>query len=158
QGGCGSRSEPRPGKRTGHGHFFAPASGLQRREGGPFVLVFSRPTRALMVLGLVASGGLVWLYVSGFHHLAAAREARRSDDGAAAESHLAACWRLPGFASTARLEEELLGVQQGDLRNEKELQARAARWSAESELILESLAKGCLATSQFNEARTYADA
>lgn len=122
------------------------------------MIVFSRPTRFVILLGLVAIGVVVALYVSTFRHLAVARHARRNDECAAAESHLAACWRLPGLFGAVALEHEFLGMQQGDLRDEEAWQARAARWSPDSVLILEALAKGSLATFQFNEAGTHAEA
>src|SRR5262245_61108737 len=96
--------------------------------------------------------------MTAFRNLAVARQARRDDDCAAAENHLAGCWPLPGLRGALQLETELLGLQQGDLRNEEAWQKRAERPSPESIPILEALAKGNLAASQFNEARNYADA
>jgi tetratricopeptide (TPR) repeat protein len=122
------------------------------------VIPFSWPARGAILVGLAAVGLIAALYVFAYRSLAVARQARRNDDCATAESHLAACWRLPGLAAAVTLEEELLGVQQGDLAGEKEWQARAARPSPDSVLILEAWAKGNLATFQFNEARTYAEA
>jgi tetratricopeptide (TPR) repeat protein len=125
---------------------------------GRFVRVFRSPGRALIVATLVAIGVLAGVYAFASRRLAAARQARRDDDCATAESQLAGCWRLPGLARAAALEHELLAVQQGELANEEAWQARAARQTPESAFILEALAKGNLATFQFNEARRYADA
>jgi tetratricopeptide (TPR) repeat protein/cytochrome c5 len=122
------------------------------------VIPFSRSVRVAILLGLAATAVAVALYVSSFRHLAAARDARRNDNCAAADSRLAACWRLPGLAGAVAMEEELLGVQQGDLRDEEAWRSRSARSSPDGVLILEALAKGNLATFQFNEARTYAEA
>lgn len=122
------------------------------------MIAFSRPKRFAMLLGLIAISIVAAPYIATFRNLAAARSARRNDQCAAAESHLASCWRLPGVSAALAFEHELLGTQQGDLRNEKTWQARAARWSPESVPILEALAKGNLATFQFNEARDYAEA
>src|SRR5262245_52724120 len=104
-----------------------------------------------MMLGLVAIGVVVGVYVSALRGLAAARQARRDDDCAAADGQLAACWRLPGLAGAVRLENELQGLQQGDLADEERWRARAARNSSEGALVLEALAKGNLASFQFNE-------
>jgi tetratricopeptide (TPR) repeat protein len=120
--------------------------------------VFARPVRAAVVLGLVVTAAVGLLYSVTYWRLAAARQARRDDDSALAETQLAACWPLPGLAGLLALEDELLGVQQGDLRNEDAWRARAVRPSSKCQLILEALAKGNLAQFQFNEARTYAEA
>jgi tetratricopeptide (TPR) repeat protein len=122
------------------------------------VLKFSWRVRIAAGLGVVASLVIVSLYVSTSLQLAAARRARRNDDCAVAEDQLAACWPLPGLRGALQLETELLGLQQGDLRNEEAWQKRAERPSPERVPILEALAKGNLAASQFNEARNYADA
>jgi len=111
-----------------------------------------------LVTGLILGIAIVaaaYAFTTG--RLFAAREARRDDDCAAAESCLAACWRLPGLRGAIDLEEQLLGVQQGDLRNEKEWHSRVAGNSADSRLILESLAKGNLARFQWMTAQSYAE-
>lgn len=89
--------------------------------------------------------------------LSAARQARRDDDCATAESCLAACWRLPGLRLAIELEDQLLAVQQGDLRNEKGWQSRAVDDSAASRLIREALAKGNLAHFQWTTAQGYTE-
>src|SRR5690349_805566 len=101
----------------------------------------SRPMCAL-VGGIIFFGValIAGTYLLSARRLAAAREARRDDDCSEAERWLAACWSLPGLRSALELEEQLLAVQQGDLRNEKEWQSRADGNSAESRLILEALA------------------
>jgi Tfp pilus assembly protein PilF len=118
----------------------------------------SRWTRISIVCVLLAIAAIVVAYAVTFARLAASRQARRDDDCAAADQGLAACWRLPAIASAIELEEELLGLQQGDLKQEKEWKARTDGPTNESILILEALAKGNLAASQFNEARAFADA
>jgi tetratricopeptide (TPR) repeat protein len=87
-----------------------------------------------------------------------ARQARRDDAYGLAESLLAACWHFPSLSTAIALEEELLAVQQGDLRNELALQSRALVREADRNLILEALAKGNLASFQWNEAQLRADA
>src|SRR4051812_33436721 len=82
-----------------------------------------RPSKRLLSTRSVVCGlaifavfGLIcWLYAHSIAELSSARDARRNDDCAAAEKHLAACWRLPGLGNSIDLEEALLGVQQGDL-------------------------------------------
>ena len=88
---------------------------------------FSWRLRAL-VSGILILGAafLAGAYLLSNRRLAAAREARRDDDCSGAERSLAACWRLPGLRRAIELEEQLLGVQQGDLRNEKEWETRVA--------------------------------
>jgi tetratricopeptide (TPR) repeat protein len=107
------------------------------------------------VLGLVG-GTICGLYFSTNSYLIAARAARRSENHAAAEHLLSACWRLPGLSRSIELENQLLGVQQGNLREEDHWRSQLQRPSGESSLILEALAKGSLATFRWNEAREYA--
>src|SRR5205814_8921688 len=57
-------------------------------------------------------------YVRTVHELSLSRKARQSDDYVAAEQHLAACWPLPGLRSAIALENDLAGIQQGDLTEE----------------------------------------
>jgi Tfp pilus assembly protein PilF len=117
---------------------------------------FSRRRDVLVagiVLGITCIAGA---YLLATHRLAAAREARRNDNCPQAERSLAACWRLPGLRSALELEEQLLAVQQGDLRNEKEWKSRSAGKSTEGRLILEALAKGNLAAFQWMTAEGYA--
>jgi tetratricopeptide (TPR) repeat protein/cytochrome c5 len=116
-----------------------------------------RWTRISIVCALCASAAVVVVYAAELARLSAARQARRDDNCAAADQDLATCWRLPGIVNAIDMEEELLGVQQGDLRQEKEWKKRSENPTDEGILILEALAKGNLATAQFNEARTYAD-
>ncbi len=120
-------------------------------------VLFASRRVAIVVLLLGLAVVALSYYVS-TQRLLAAREARRNDDNAQAESLLAACWRLPGFSSAIALEDELLGVQQGDLRNEPALQSRALSRSEEGHLILEALAKGNLASFRWQEAQLQADA
>src|SRR5678815_2208156 len=117
---------------------------------------FSWRLRAL-VGGILFGAFLAGTYLLSNRRLAAAREARRDDDCSQAERSLAACWRLPGLRSAIELEEQLLGVQQGDLRNEKEWETRVAGKSSDSRMILEALAKGNLATFQWTTAQNYAE-
>src|SRR5262245_10866040 len=138
--------------------FCGPVSATKNGQEEPSVLIIGRPIRIAAGLGLVAILIVVVLYVTAFRNLAAARQARRDDDCAAAEDHLAAFWPLPGLRGARELETDLLGVQQGDLRDEEAWKKRAERPSPERVPILEALAKGNLAASQFNEARNYADA
>jgi Tfp pilus assembly protein PilF len=118
-------------------------------------VTWPRVLAILLVLVLFAVAGF---YSSAIRHLNEAREARRNDDCAAAEQHLSACWPLPGILAALQLEDDLLGVQQGDLREENIWQQRAERAPTERHLILEALAKGNLATFQFNQGRDYAQA
>jgi tetratricopeptide (TPR) repeat protein len=114
--------------------------------------------KILALFAILVLATVVTLYVSTSLHLNLARDARRSDDCAAAEQNLAACWPMPGFTDWLKLEDDLLGIQQGDLRDENRWQQRAGHKPAERVLILEALAKGNLATFQFNQARDYANA
>src|SRR6478672_5353292 len=114
--------------------------------------------RVFGVIAVLILTAIAGLYSSANHHFYAARQARRNDDCAAAEQHLIACWQLPSLVAACKLEDELLGVQQGDLREEKSWQQRAERIPAERALIVEALAKGNLATFQFNQALDYANA
>src|SRR5262249_26718576 len=116
-----------------------------------------RPMRVLAGGTIVGITFIAGTYLLSARRLSAAREARRNDDCSKAERSLAACWRLPGLHSAIELENQLLAVQQGDLRDEKEWQSRAAGNSANSRLILESLAKGNLATFQWTTAHNYAE-
>jgi tetratricopeptide (TPR) repeat protein len=106
---------------------------------------------------LIGAAAIAAAYIVTFRHLAEARQARRDDDCVLAENLLAACWRLPGARAAIALEGDLLGVQQGDLREEQAWQSRAAGRSDESRLILEALAKGNLAASQWSAAQNYAE-
>lgn len=115
------------------------------------------PKRA-MVGGLLM--GLAWVaavYAFTARRLYDASRARRDDNCVAAEGFLAACWRLPVLGSAIDLEEQLLAVQQGDLRDEKALRTRAVGRSRESLLIREALAKGSLASFQWPEAESHAE-
>ena len=118
---------------------------------------FSWPLRVLVGGILLGAACIAGTYLLSARRLAAAREARRDDNYSQAERSLAACWTLPGLRSAIELEEQLLGVQQGDLRNEKEWRTRAAGNSADGRLILEALAKGNLATFQWTTAQKYAE-
>ncbi len=115
------------------------------------------PKRVVIVgvfLGLALVGAAFFLSA---RRLDEARRARRDDACGTAECVLSTCWRLPGLSNAIALEEELLAVQQGDLRNAKALQSRAAVRSSDSSLILEALGKGNLATFQWNEAQLRAE-
>jgi tetratricopeptide (TPR) repeat protein len=85
-------------------------------------------------------------------HLLAARTARRQDDLDEAARHLAECRRLQGVSPDNALEWALLRAQQGDLEADAVLWARAELDGPEVPLILESLAKGYLATFRLTEA------
>jgi tetratricopeptide (TPR) repeat protein len=116
------------------------------------------PTVALTTGLLMAVACVAAAYFVAWGRLESVRRARRDDDHAAAESRLAACWRLPGLAAAIDLEEQLLGVQQGDLGAEKKWQARAATGSSyEGGLIREALGKGALASLRRTLALDYAE-
>jgi tetratricopeptide (TPR) repeat protein/cytochrome c5 len=89
--------------------------------------------------------------------LSYARQMRQDDDYGNAEETLAVCLRLPGLTHAIELEQQLLAVQQGDLRNEKELLARAANQASYAGLILEALAKGNLRTFKWIEVQERAE-
>ena len=78
--------------------------------------------RMSMLVGgtLLVSAIITAAYLISMGSLSAAREARRDDNYSEADRLLAACWRLPGLRSAIDLEDQLLGVQQGDLKDEKE--------------------------------------
>ncbi len=121
------------------------------------MLVFRWPMRSLIAVLFLGIALFAAAFASTTKRLSDARQARRDDDCAAAESGLAACWRMMGLRGAIDLEEQLLAVQQGDLSHEKEWQSRAAVASADGQLILEALAKGKLATFQATTAQTYAE-
>src|SRR5262245_9194734 len=120
-------------------------------------MALNRTRRVGLFSIFLALGVLAGLYNSAFRNLTAARQARRNDDCASAEKYLNLCWPVPGLRGARALEEELLGVQQGDLTTEKAWQARPKGQSPDGVPILEALAKGSLATFRFNECRQYAD-
>jgi tetratricopeptide (TPR) repeat protein len=123
---------------------------------GKKVISARRLVVVIAVVALLLFGA--WFYAKAIAELSLARRARQNDDCAAAEQHLADCWRLPGLRSSIHVEEALLGVQQGDLVDEVAWQRRAERDAGNRLLIFEALAKGSLATFRVNEARTYAEA
>lgn len=103
-----------------------------------------------LLFGIVIFAGA---YAVTAGRLSAARQARRGDDFVRAERFLEACWPIPGMRNAIGLEEQLLSVQQGDLRNEKALQSRANTGrQMERQLILEALSKGNLANFQWDKA------
>ena len=116
-------------------------------------------TKRVIVLGLVLLVALTALaYVMATQRLAEVRQARREDDLGHAQKLLASTWSLPGLRAALELEEQLMAVQQGDLRNEKALQSQALNGSKQSELIREALARGKLACFQWEQARKHAEA
>lgn len=121
------------------------------------MLISRWPIRALAAVAVTGLVLIIAVYFVGFGRLSAARLARRDDDCAAAESWLAQCWSLPWLRSAIELEDQLLGVQQGDLRDEKAWEARATDESIDRQLILEALAKGNLATFQWTTAQSHAE-
>ncbi len=119
--------------------------------------VYFAPKRVMIIVLFLGLALVAVAYFFSAWRLDAARRARRDDDYGTAERWLAACWYLPGMRSAIALEDALLGVQQGDLRDEKALQSRAAVRSTDRDLILEALAKGNLATFQWDQAQLRAD-
>ncbi len=115
----------------------------------------SKRTIALSLVLVIAL--TVVAYVVNIQRLNDARLARREDDLSRAEDLLSSLWPLPGLRSDLELEEKLLAVQQGDLREEKAIQAGASRGQSYKTLILEALAKGNLATFQWEMARNHAE-
>ena len=88
----------------------------------------------------------------------AARAARRCDDYAAAERHLAAFEKVSGTTEASRLEWSLLGVQQGDFGDDEErLRTALGRQHPEEGVILEAIAKGLAAAHRFPEAMAVLD-
>ncbi len=121
------------------------------------VRFFCRPKRLVALSLFVATTLVVAAYVYTVGQLGEAKQARRDDNNSAAERLLATCWRLPGLNQAIELEEQLSAVQQGDLRGIETWQSRARSNSPDSRLILESLAKGHLATFQWLDAEKYAE-
>ncbi|MEQ1825982.1 MAG: tetratricopeptide repeat protein [Pirellula sp.] len=119
--------------------------------------VFSRPKRVALVGLLLGIAFVVAAYASTARRLSDARQSRRDDECGLAEGFLAACWRLPGLANSIALENQLIAVQQGDLRDEKALLSRTVGLARDRMLILEALAKGNLATFKWAEAQNHAE-
>lgn len=97
------------------------------------------------------------VYVIAFRQFSEARNARRCDDYALAERLLAACWRLPFLADAIALEEQLQAVQQGSLRDGSRLSDDVSTRTQTGRLQLEALAKGKLATFDWEGALTLAN-
>lgn len=122
------------------------------------MLVSRTPIRALAAFSLVALVLIIAAYSLTAWRLSVARQARRDDDCVAAETWLAGCWPVPGLSNAIELEDQLLAVQQGDLRDEKAWQSRANDETSHGQLIWEALAKGNLATFQWTTAESQAEA
>ncbi len=100
---------------------------------------------------------IIVAYTIAYGRLSEARRARQGDDYSHAEATLAKCWKLPGLSDAVALEELLMAVQQGDLRDESAWRSRAAEQLSEKVLILEALAKGNLAAFRWREALEYTE-
>ncbi len=114
-----------------------------------------RSLLALSLLLLLASLGALYAMTS--RRLADAILARQEDELGRAEEKLSSCWNLPGFREHIALEEELMGVQLGDLREEDRWLKRANEQTVDGNRILEALAKGNLACFQWERAQDHAD-
>lgn len=91
-------------------------------------------------------------------HFLAAQTARRLDDHATAERLLTDYEQAEGETTQTRLEWLLLGVQQGDYAGEeRNLQLRVDREHADTDLILEALAKGYMNTFRWSDLVNCAD-
>jgi tetratricopeptide (TPR) repeat protein len=82
----------------------------------------------------------------------AARAARRDNAHADAERLLTAAERATGATDATRLEWVLLGLQQGEFAEEKQLRALVARNHPDAPAILEAFAKGLVAADRRKEA------
>ncbi len=119
--------------------------------------VFIRPSRALLLCLVASAVSSLAIYAFSKRTLSDAIRARRNNQYVAAEQLLDACWRLPGLKSQIVLEDQLLAVQQGDLREERMLRLRIKEGKPDAQLILEALAKGMLATFRWEEAAALAE-
>ena len=113
--------------------------------------------RAVFASALTVIVTIATAYIYSLWRLHDARRWRREDQYVQAEHAIRACIRLPGLIDSIDFEYQLLGVQQGDLREEQNWKARTVEPSIEGLLILEALAKGNLAIFQWEVSRRYAD-